>query len=83
MMAKAIYLIKRQMFGLNDQNLAKLHYDTPDFIVVEAGDHVLCAVTRKQILLDDLRYWSNERQEAYIDGAAMLKRELEFKKTEV
>ena len=68
------------MFGLSDQQRAKLHYDTPDFIVIEAGDHVLCAVTNKQILLDDLKYWSVERQEAYIDGATMLRRELEFKR---
>lgn len=69
------------MFGLSDQKLAKLHYDTPDFIMVEAGDHVLCAVTGKQILIDQLKYWSVERQEAYCDGAAMLKRQLEFKGT--
>lgn len=68
------------MFGLSDQKPAKIHYDTPDFTIVEAGDHVTCAVTGKQILIDDLHYWSVERQEAYIDGAAMLKRELEFKK---
>lgn len=68
------------MFGLNDQKPAKLHYETPDYIVIEAGDHVLCAVTNKQILLENLKYWSVERQEAYFDGAAMLKRELEFKK---
>ncbi|MGL1920694.1 MAG: DUF2093 domain-containing protein [Hyphomicrobiales bacterium] len=66
------------MFGLSDQKIAKIHYDTPDYIIVEAGDHVICAVTKKQILIDDLKYWSVERQEAYIDGEAMLKRELEF-----
>lgn len=68
------------MFGLSDQKLAKIHYDTPDITMIEAGDHVLCAVTGKQILIDDLKYWSVDRQEAYVDGAAMLKRELEFKK---
>lgn len=81
MMVKATCLIDgKTMFGLNDQKCAKLQYNTPDFIVVEAGDHVLCAMTGKQILLDALKYWSVERQEAYIDGAAMLKRELEFKR---
>lgn len=67
------------MFGLNDQKCAKIHYSTPDFTVIEAGDHVLCAVTGQQILLDNLKYWSVERQEAYFDGVVMMKRELEFK----
>ncbi|MBL1240544.1 MAG: DUF2093 domain-containing protein [OCS116 cluster bacterium] len=68
------------MFGLSDQKCAKLHYNTPDYIIVEPGDHVLCAVTNKQILLGELKYWNVERQEAYVDGAAMMQRELEFKK---
>ena len=67
------------MFGISDQKQAKIHYNTPDYIVIEAGDHVSCAVTGKQILLADLKYWNVERQEAYVDGAAMIKRELEFK----
>lgn len=67
------------MFGFSDQKPAKLQYDTPDYYVVAAGNFVICAVTNKQIPLDELKYWSVERQEAYIDGAAMMKRELDFK----
>ena len=33
-----------------------------------------CAVTGDAIPLDDLRYWSVELQEAYVDAAASLKR---------
>lgn len=55
-------------------DLAVLRYETPDFVVVRAGRHVLCAVTGKRISLDALRYWSVERQEAYAGPAeAMLR----------
>jgi hypothetical protein len=36
-----------------------------NFRMLSPGDHVICAVTGEAILLDDLRYWSVERQEAY------------------
>ena len=42
--------------------------------VLTPGDFVRCAVTGRTILLDELRYWSVELQEAYIDAAASLKR---------
>ena len=54
--------------------LARLHYLPGTFRVLSHGDHVLCAVTRQPIPLAELRYWSVERQEAYIDAAASLKR---------
>ena len=38
------------------------------------GDFVRCAVTGRNIALDDLRYWSVELQEAYVDAASSLKR---------
>lgn len=44
---------------------AKLHYVANSFRMLSPGDHVLCAVTGAAIPLDDLRYWSVERQEAY------------------
>lgn len=44
---------------------AKLYYAPSSFRVLRAGTHVLCAVTGEAIALDDLRYWSAERQEAY------------------
>jgi len=42
--------------------------------VMSPGDFVRCAVTGRTIPLDELRYWSVERQEAYIDAATSLKR---------
>ncbi|ABQ70742.1 DUF2093 domain-containing protein [Rhizorhabdus wittichii] len=45
--------------------LAILRYDTPQFSIVQRGDHVLCAVTGERIPLNELRYWSVDHQEAY------------------
>lgn len=51
---------------------AKIHYMDATFRVLSNGDHVRCAVTGADIPLDQLRYWSVARQEAYIDAAASL-----------
>ena len=45
--------------------LAKLKYLPNNFKVVEDGYHVICAVSGKKILLDQLTYWNVELQEAY------------------
>lgn len=45
--------------------LARLHYMANGYRVLASGDHVLCAVTGERIAVDDLRYWSVARQEAY------------------
>ena len=45
--------------------LAKLKYLPNNFTVIEDGDHVICAVSGKKILLDKLTYWNVELQEAY------------------
>ena len=55
--------------------LARLHYLPGTFRVLSHGDHVLCAVTRQPIPLADLKYWSVERQEAYISAQASLEAE--------
>ena len=52
--------------------LARLHYLPGTFRVLGHGDHVVCAVTGERIPLHELRYWSVERQEAYVDAAASL-----------
>jgi hypothetical protein len=44
---------------------ARLHYMANGFRVLASGDHVLCAVTGEAVAVDDLRYWSVARQEAY------------------
>ena len=45
--------------------LAKLKYLPNNFEIIEAGDHVICAVSNKIIPLEKLNYWNVELQEAY------------------
>ena len=52
---------------------AVVHYGPADFTIMEHGGYVVCAVTGKKIPMDRLKYWSHERQEAYVDAAASLK----------
>ena len=54
---------------------ARLHYLPGTFRVLSNGDHVLCAVTGVRIPLHELRYWSVERQEPYVDAEASLQAE--------
>jgi len=54
---------------------AKLHYLPGSFRVLVNGDHVTCAVTGQPIALDQLRYWSVERQEPYASVEAAMKAE--------
>lgn len=55
---------------------AKVKYLDGDFEVVMPGAYVLCAVTGQRITLDDLRYWSVDRQEAYADADVSMQAEL-------
>ena len=52
--------------------IARLHYLPSTFRVLSDGDHVICAVTGARIPLHELRYWSVDRQEAYVDAEASL-----------
>ena len=54
---------------------AKIHYLDGTFRMLSAGDHVRCAITGAIVPLDELRYWSVERQQAYADAAASLEAE--------
>ena len=45
--------------------LAKLKYLPNNFNIIENGDHVICAVSHKKILLENLNYWNVEEQEPY------------------
>jgi hypothetical protein len=53
------------MLMSNTGREARLHYMAGTFRILTAGDHVRCAKTGRPIPLDELRYWSVERQEAY------------------
>lgn len=63
------------MLMSNRDRIARLHYMPFSFRVLLAGDHVLCAVTGQRIALEDLRYWSIARQEAYASAAASVEAE--------
>lgn len=52
---------------------ARLHYMGGSFRVLSPGDHVVCAATGVAIPLEELRYWSVERQEAYATAEASVK----------
>ncbi len=54
---------------------ARVHYLAGTFRLLTDGDHVVCAVTGAHIPLHELRYWSVDRQEAYVDAAASLEAE--------
>ena len=45
------------------------------FNLAHSAGLVVCAVTRQPIPLSDLRYWSVDRQEAYVSAEASLKAE--------
>ena len=47
------------------RNKAKLKYQPNSFEVLKDGDHVVCAVSGKNIPLNQLTYWNVELQEAY------------------
>lgn len=49
---------------------ARLHYMAGSFRVLTPGDHVVCAASGVQIPIEELRYWSVARQEAYATAAA-------------
>jgi hypothetical protein len=56
---------------------ARLRYLDGDYQIVVQGDYVRCAVSARPIRLDELRYWSVARQEAYASAQFALKRHLE------
>ena len=61
------------MLMSNTDRPARLLYMANGFRVLSPGDHVVCAVTGRRIALEDLKYWSAARQEAYADAEAPAK----------
>ncbi len=65
-------IYKLKMF----KKLAKIKYLPNNFEVIQDGDHVVCAISGKKILLENLTYWNVENQEAYFSYVeAGIKRE--------
>ncbi len=54
---------------------AEVKYLDGDFRIIRPGAFVRCAVTGIPIPLEELKYWSVERQEPYLDAGASLTRE--------
>ena len=58
------------------KKLAKIKYLPNNFQIIENGDFVICAVSGKQINLEDLTYWNVDLQEPYFSYIeASIKRE--------
>ncbi|MGH6658575.1 MAG: DUF2093 domain-containing protein [Sphingomicrobium sp.] len=54
---------------------ARIKYLDGTYRLLAHGDHVVCAVTGAAIPLEELHYWSVERQEPYANAAASLEAE--------
>ena len=58
------------------KKLAKIKYLPNNFEILQNGDHVICAISGKKILLENLTYWNVDEQEAYFSYVeASIKRE--------
>ncbi len=49
---------------------AKIRYLDADFQILTPGTFVTCAITGRPVMVDELKYWSVDRQEPYIDAQA-------------
>ena len=59
---------------------AKIIFKHNSFDVVENGDYVLCAISGKEIKLQELNYWNVELQEAYYSAEEASQRFKSLKK---
>lgn len=65
------------MLMSSGDNAATLIYGPSGFRVVRPGRFVVCAVSGEHIALEDLRYWSVERQEPYASAEISTRRHLD------
>lgn len=61
-------------------NKAKLKFNSNNFEVIEEGDYVVCAVSGKNIPLNQLTYWNAELQEPYFSAKEVQQRYEELNK---
>jgi len=58
------------------KKLAKIKYLPNNFQIIEDGDYVVCAISGKNIRLEELNYWNVDLQEPYYSYIeASIKRE--------
>ena len=63
-----------------NRNKAKLKFHPNNFEIIENGDYVVCAVSGKNIPLNQLTYWNVDLQEAYYSPKEVKIRFEEIKK---
>ena len=63
-----------------NRNKAKLKFHPNNFEIIENGDYVVCAVSGKNIPLNQLTYWNVDLQEAYYSPKEAKTRFEEIKK---
>jgi len=61
-------------------NKAKVKFNSNNFDIIEHGDYVICAVSGKNIPINELTYWNVELQEAYFSPKEVQKRYEEINK---
>ena len=59
---------------------AKLVYKQNSFDIIEEGNFVICAVSGKEIKLENLNYWNVDLQEAYYSYVEAFKKKEELNK---
>ncbi len=62
------------------KKLAKIKYLPNNFQIIESGDYVICAISGKEINLNDLNYWNVDLQEPYFSYKEASKKKEELKK---
>ena len=62
-----------------ENTVAKLKFKENNYEIIEPGDHVICAVSKKKILLKNLNYWNVELQEPYYSPVEVKQRYEELK----
>ena len=62
---------------MSSENPATLLYGPNGFRVIKPGHFVLCAMSGEPVPLEELRYWSVDRQEAYASAELSTKAALE------
>mgnify|MGYP006186063931 FL=1 len=61
-----------------EKKLAKIKYLPNNFSIIKHGDFVLCAVSGKEIPLEELIYWNVDLQEAYYSYKEVYKKNEEI-----
>tara|TARA_B100001175_G_scaffold273121_1_gene246636 strand:- start:4655 stop:4852 length:198 start_codon:yes stop_codon:yes gene_type:complete len=62
------------------KKLALIKYLPNNFQIIKSGDYVECAVSGKQISIENLTYWNVELQEPYFSYKEAFKKREEINK---